>query len=275
MTTDAATLIASLARHRRRWWLTRAFPTVCVAIVIVASAAAAGAPLPWMTAFAVPLAAIVVATRVPTVSQTAGELDRRARLDDRLTTALQFADRDDAFSLLVVRDAAARIRSLHPANAFPFELPRAAKTAMAIAVAVTGLLALRGQGSFLDRDTQADAVAFGSAAGVAPNAGTAVSRPGSPAAPVTVPRASVELGTARESPQPPSAKQVERNATGTSGANDNRGAGQATAGRSADTGAGGVNGAANGTSQAARDVPVDLRAYVRRYFAAINKRTGQ
>jgi hypothetical protein len=80
--------------------------------------------------------------RTPTLAVTAGVVDRTQRLESRATTALQFAGHNDVVSLLVLRDATARLAACQPALVFPVELPRRWPWMLAGAAVISVLLAV-------------------------------------------------------------------------------------------------------------------------------------
>ncbi len=128
-------LVRALAafRRRRREVLGLRFLWTCLAVSIVLGeglslALHLGAlPSAWLIAGAVAAAVvaslIASAVRAPSIAETARLVDRRAPLQNRAATALQYIEDDDAMARLVLSDATRRIAALDPALVFPREAP--------------------------------------------------------------------------------------------------------------------------------------------------------
>jgi len=105
----------------------------------------------WAAMAAAGAAGIVAVTGVASPRTIASTVDRRLQLGDLMVTAYQCAEADDAFSQLVVREAAARLERVNASDAFPLEVPRFA-LAMPLVFGVVmlaslGLPSFRGIGS--------------------------------------------------------------------------------------------------------------------------------
>ena len=127
----AAQLHVMRKRARRilafRYWLVAAGPAIVAGQIL--SFITRGDDTQTLTILALSLAASFVAAVAaavrcaPTLQGTAAIVDRRQRLESRVTTGLQFAEDDDPVAMLVTRDAAARLAVCKPADVFPIELP--------------------------------------------------------------------------------------------------------------------------------------------------------
>lgn len=135
---------ACLARYRRRASVTLFGSFLCLASalslfiavgVILTGLEDAVSSIVGAAAAAVLLALVAAIVRKPSIRATAAAIDNHLHLQDRVVTAFQFQAAEDAFSKLVVRDAAERLSALSPADAFPFKVPYAA-----LAIAVAGAM---------------------------------------------------------------------------------------------------------------------------------------
>jgi hypothetical protein len=119
-------------RRRRRVLATRFLYTGLALAVVIGEALSLGFSTGtlysmWLLAgaagTAIVLSLLAAAARTPSLSDIARLLDRRALLQNRTATALQFVRNDDVMATLVVRDAARRVAGLEPAVVFPREYP--------------------------------------------------------------------------------------------------------------------------------------------------------
>jgi len=79
--------------------------------------------------------------RKPDLKQIARFVDSRRRLQERLSTALEVADKQEnsAWRDLVVSDAAQHAKKLDPRTLFPFKLPKATRWALVLLALAAGL----------------------------------------------------------------------------------------------------------------------------------------
>jgi hypothetical protein len=148
-------LWTTLSRLRRRHRLVTLVETGLAAGIVVGAAA-----VPLFFALAADLAirliilsacvaavavAIVAVVRTPPPRRLAALADARLHLEDRLVTALQYADDPDAVSRLVVRDATSRLAGASPARVFPFRAPAWIGWIAAVALTASAALTLAGR----------------------------------------------------------------------------------------------------------------------------------
>jgi hypothetical protein len=148
---DAVAAVVAAARRRLRFVLAVHAASLAVPGSIAAGAAIAIAgAAPWWTSIvlgagAVAGSAVWAALRTPTVAAVAGQLDAALGLRDRVTAAQQLRGSTAPIAALVSRDAAARLAGVRPAAVFPLALARAAVPISALAVALSGWLAVSGR----------------------------------------------------------------------------------------------------------------------------------
>jgi hypothetical protein len=106
-------------------------PTVSVAILACAGALVFTLLAAWLVAL----------IRTPSLSATARVLDRRARLDDRAVTALQFAAAGDAVSRLIVEETRARLETT-PVSRLPLDVSGPWRWGAVAVLAVSGLIVI-------------------------------------------------------------------------------------------------------------------------------------
>lgn len=82
---------------------------------------------------------LVALVRTPSLSTTAGVLDRRARWDDRAVTALQFAAAGDAVARLIVGETTTRLERT-PVSVLPLDVSRPWRWGAVAVLGVTGLI---------------------------------------------------------------------------------------------------------------------------------------
>jgi hypothetical protein len=150
--TDAVVLTNALEKLRRRYRRVTVVANAGIALIVAASAAlplfvqapmATAVPLTLLltcAAFAIALGAAMIGT--PARRQIAAIVDARLALDERLVTALQYVDDQDAVSRLVVRDAAGRVAAVAPARVFPYHVPARLPMVAAVALAASACLTL-------------------------------------------------------------------------------------------------------------------------------------
>jgi hypothetical protein len=161
---DTARLVHALERFRRRLRLVLAWRAGVTSFGMAILAAEAlwwlvglgGARAAWLIvgtiAAAGAVTTLVAVTRTPSLAETARLIDRRAALQNRAASALQFAEQDDAMAVLLVQDTAARLVTLDAAAAFPREYPSHARlligmvTAGSVAFATLAFLERASQG---------------------------------------------------------------------------------------------------------------------------------
>ena len=148
---DAVAAVVAAARRRLRFVLAIHAASLAVPAGIAAGAAIAIAgAAPWWTSIvlgagAVAGSAVWAALRTPTVAAVAGQRDAALGLRDRVTAAQQLRGSTAPIAALVSRDAAARLAGVRPAAVFPLALARAAVPISALAVALSGWLAVSGR----------------------------------------------------------------------------------------------------------------------------------
>jgi hypothetical protein len=141
--------------------------------------------------------------RTPTLADTAALIDRTQRLESRAATGLQFADQNDVVSLLVLRDATARLAACDPALVFPVELPRRWPWMLASAAVISVLLAVavERRESRRPAGSLGDAISAGGAPARSPAGASQVASASSSSTPRVEPAAPTT--SARQDSKPP------------------------------------------------------------------------
>ena len=298
---ESASLRASLLRLRRRALLVRSsrvfLTTMClvVPVLILALLAGLGSAALTVALLGIPVAGAAASVIVrPALASVASEVDARLRLHNQLSTALQYAEADDAWSRIVVRNGSAAARAVSPAAAFPFSPPRGFRVLAAVATASLLLLLV---------DLERTGVARTGVPASVPSVRVPVSSGGG----ATESSESAAGAPAATSPLIPAAVRARSEGRGSdtargsaaaagSAAEDRRGAAGGTSPGDSSTAPGGVSSGALTESAAADSsrgaapalshqeawdgaqsavsrgrVPARLRAYVRRYLADIRE----
>jgi hypothetical protein len=197
----------TLSLLRRRQRLVTLVETGLAAVIVIGAAAVPLAvslapgiamPLIILVACVAAVAVVIVAiVRTPVPGRIAALADARLHLEDRLVTALQYADDPDAVSRLVVRDATSRVAGESPARVFPFRVPAWIGWTAAVALTTSAALTLAA-GKLPSGIVRRSAVSSGAGVAGAPAAPNAAVHAGDAASPDPTGRqqASVNVGPA-------------------------------------------------------------------------------
>lgn len=190
---------------------------------------------------------------MPTPLDAARRIDRVARLQDLIVTAVQLEGRDDDMSAAIARAAAAALRAVPAARVYPLEPPHQWRRWAVLAVGVQ-VLAI----ALTWRAPDARPMSTGSAALSIPGAG------GDGTTPTAPQKNAIAAATAA-----PTASQIAEAASAPLGVGDSP-TGAATGHETSDSGNRYRQAAARaGDALAGRRVPAALRGVVERYFTAI------